>query len=110
MDKIRVMIIDEEAFFRAGVRQALSQQSDLEILDCAPTQDPLSLIEANPPDVVILGSDLAALSGLELSRKIAQYFPNIKVITLSPNPNDEGLFDVIKTAAVACLSKNTTAK
>ena len=82
MDKIKVMIIDEQAFFRTGVRQALSQQSDLEILDCDPTQDPLGLIEANPPDVVILGSDLATLSGLELGRKIARYYPNIKVIML----------------------------
>ena len=109
MDKTRVMTIDEEAFLRTGVCQALSQQSDLETLDCDLTQDPLGLIEANLPDVVILGSDLATLSGLELGRKIAQYYANIKVIMLNPDPNDEGLFEVIKTAPVACLSKNITA-
>ncbi len=108
MDKIKVMIIDEQAFFRAGVRQALSQQSDLEILDCTPNQNTLELIEANLPDVALLGSDLASPSGLELSRKIARYYPNTKVVVLSPDPNDEELFEVIKTAAVACLSKNTT--
>ncbi len=110
MDKIKVMIIDEQAFFRAGVRQVLSQQSDLEILDCAPNQDTLELIEASPPDVALLGSDLAALGGLELSRKITRHYPNTKVIVLSPDPNDEELFEVIKTAAVACLSKNATAE
>ncbi len=110
MNKIKVMIIDEQAFFRVGVRQLLSQQSDLEILDCAPNQDTLGLIEASSPDVALLGSDLAALSGLELSRKIARYYPNTKVIVLSPDPNDEELFEVIKTAAVACLSKNTIAE
>ncbi len=110
MDKITVLIIDEQAFFRAGVRQALSQQSDFKILDCDPAQDPLGIIEANLPDVVLLGSDLAALSGLELGRKIARYFPNTKVIMLSPDPNDEELFEVIKTAAVACLNKNTAAE
>ncbi len=110
MDKIKVMIIDEQAFFRAGVRQVLSQQSDLEILDCAPNQDTLGLIEASLPDVALLGSDLAALSGLELSRTITRHYPNTKVIVLSPDPNDEELFEVIKTAAVACLSKNTNAE
>ena len=110
MDKIKVMIIDEQAFFRAGVRQVLSQQSDLEILDCAPNQDTLGLIEANLPDVALLGSNLATLSGLELSGKIARHYPNTKVIVLSPDPNDEELFEVIKTAAVACLSKNSTAE
>jgi DNA-binding NarL/FixJ family response regulator len=107
VDKIKVMIIDEQEFFRAGVRQVLSQQSDLEILDCAPNQDTLGLIEASLPNVALLGSDLTAPSGLELSRKITRYYPNTKVIVLSPNPNDEELFEVIRTAAVACLSKNT---
>jgi len=110
MNKIKVMVIDEQAFFRAGVRQTLSQQPDLEILECDPTQNALELIEANLPDVALLGSDLASLSGIELGRKIAQYYPNTKVIVLSPDPNDEELFEVIKTAAVACLSKNTNAE
>jgi len=110
MDKIKVMIIDEQAFFRAGVRQTLSQQSDLEILECDPAQNALELIEANLPDVALLGSDLANLSGIELGRKIAQHYPNTKVIVLSPDPNDEELFEVIKTAAAACLSKRATAE
>jgi DNA-binding NarL/FixJ family response regulator len=109
MDKIKVMVIDEQALFRAGVHQALSKQPDLEILECDPTQNALELIEANLPDVALLGSDLASLSGIELGRKIAQYYPNTKVIVLSPDPNDEELFEVIKTAAVACVSKRATA-
>ena len=109
MNKIKVMVIDEQAFFRAGVRQTLSQQPDLEILECDLTQNALELIEANLPDVALLGSDLASLSGIELGRKIAQYYPNTKVVVLSPDPDDEELFEVIKTAAVACLSKSATA-
>jgi len=109
MDKIKVMIIDEQALFRAGVRQALSQQADLEILECDPAQNALEIIETNLPDVALLGSDLTSLSGIELGRKISQYYPNTKVIVLSPDPNDEELFEVIKTAAAACVSKKATA-
>jgi len=100
------MIVDEEVFFRVGVRQALSQEPDFNILDCDPAQDPLELIDANLPGVVLLGSNLAAHNGLELGRRIARYYPNTKVIMLSPDPNDEELFEVIKTAAVACLNRN----
>ena len=110
MAKIKVMIIDEQAFFRAGVRQALSQQNDLEILECDPNHDPLRVIEAALPDVTLLGSDLASHSGLELGSKIARHFPNTKVIMLSPDPNDEDLFEVIRSAAVACLRKNSSAE
>ena len=109
MNKIKVMVIDEQAIFRAGVRQALSRQPDLEVLECDPTQNALELIEANLPDVALLGSDLTSLSGIDLGRKISQYYPNTKVIVLSPDPNDEELFEVIKTAAAACLSKRATA-
>ena len=109
MAKIKVIIIDEQAFFRAGVRQALSQVADFEIVECDPNHDPLGMIEANLPDVTLLGSDLATYSGLELGRKIARNFPNTKVIILSPNPNDEELFEVIRSAAVACLRKNSSA-
>ena len=61
------------------------------------------------PDVTLLGSDLATHSGLELGRKIARNFPNTRVIMLSPDPNDEELFDVIRSSAVACLKKNSSA-
>ena len=107
MNKVVVMIIDEEIFFRAGVRQLLSQQSDFEIFDCAPTDGPLDMIEAHLPNIALLGSALGAHNGLELGRQIARYYPNTKVIMLSPNPDDEELFEVIKTAAVACLNRNT---
>jgi two-component system response regulator DegU len=109
MDKIKVLIIDEQAMFRAGVRQTLSEQPDLEVLECDPTQNPLDTIEASLPDVALLGSDLTSLSGIDLGRKIAQYYPNTKVIVLSPDPNDQELFEVIKTAAAACMSKRASA-
>ena len=108
MDKTKVMIIDEQAFFRAGVRQALSNQDGIEVMECDSNHDTLGAIEANLPDVILLGSDLAARSGLELGRRIARNFPNTRVIILSPDPNDEELFAVIRSAAVACLRKNSS--
>jgi DNA-binding NarL/FixJ family response regulator len=107
MNKVTVMIIDEEAFFRVGVRQVLSQEADFKVLDCDPNQDPLQLIDANLPDVVLLGSNLASHNGLDLGARISRFYPNTKVIMLSPNPDDEQLFQVIKTAAVACLNRNS---
>ena len=107
MSKVTVMIIDEEAFFRVGVRQVLSQESDFKILDRDPNQDPLQLIDVNLPDVVLLGSNLASHNGLDLGARISRFYPNTKVIMLSPNPDDEQLFQVIKTAAVACLNRNS---
>ena len=105
-NKIKILVIDEQAFFRAGVCQALSRQLDLEILDCDLAVDPLRVIHVSHPHVVLLGSNLADFSGLELSRKIVHFYPYMKVIMLSGDSHDWALYDNIKAAAVACLHKN----
>lgn len=112
MRKIVTMIIDSEPFFRAGVRQALAVHEDFEILECDPGEEDkeaIAQITASSPDVVLLSLDYPALTGLELGRKIARTFPATKVIMLSANPdeNDDELFEVIKTGAVAYLRSKT---
>jgi len=104
----KIMICDEQPFFRTGVAHALSRRENTEVLECDPNDDPMAKVEAALPDIVLLGSDLTASNGLELGRKIVRYFPNTRVIILSPDPNDTELFEVIRTAAVACLKKSTT--
>jgi two-component system response regulator DegU len=108
MNEITVVIIDKQAFFRSGVRQALSGQDGFRVLEGAPNDEALDIIEAESPDIVLLDINFPALSGLELGRKIARRYPNSKVVMLSPNSNDDELFEVIKTGAVAYLNKNTT--
>jgi len=103
---IRVMIIDEQPFFRAGVKLTLESQADFEILEASPADDTINVIESFLPDIVLLGSDLASHSGLTLGTRIARRYPNTKVIMLSPDPNDEALFEAIRSSAVACLNKS----
>ncbi len=110
MKTITVLAIDESASFRADVSQSLSQQSDLKILEFAPTDNLMEIIEDNLPDVILLSTDITAFNSLDLSRIITRYYPNTRVVLISPDPSDEELFEVIKTAAVAYLNKNIAAK
>jgi two-component system, NarL family, response regulator DegU len=106
--KSRVMIIDEQPFFRAGVRLALQSEAEFEILEIDPNEDIFSAVESNNPDIVLLGSDLASKSGLSVGGKIARNFPNTRVVILSLNPNDEDMFEALRSSAVACLRKDAT--
>ncbi len=109
MDKIKVLVIDKQTYYRAGVCQALAGQADLELSDCGPDDNPIGLIETTTHDVILLDVDPPSFSGLSLGREIARYCPATKVIMLTPaKPNDEELFEVVKVGAVAYLSKNTT--
>ncbi len=117
MRKVIVMVIDSQPFFRAGVRQALTEQGTPEILDileCEPGEDgqeAMRQVAAHSPDIVLMDIGYPFLKGLEMCKKVSRNFPGTKVVMLSTNPDedDEELFEVIKTGAVAYLrSKNLT--
>ena len=117
MRKLTLMIVDSQPFFRAGVRQALSQDGGFEsmdVLECDPGDDgneALNQIAAHSPDIVLLDIGYPFLSGLELGKKVSRTFPGTGVVVLSANPeeDDDELFEVIKIGAVAYLrSKNCT--
>ncbi len=119
MRKVIVMVVDNQPFFRAGVRQALADQGAPEILDileCEPGeegQEAMRQVAAQSPDIVIMDIGYPFLKGLDLCKKVSRNFPATKVVMLSTNPDDddEELFEVIKTGAVAYLhSKDLTSE
>jgi len=102
------MVIDRQRLFRIGVCCVLSQLG-FETSHNDPAGSTVTeLIETESPDVVLLDIDYPYLNGLKLSRKIVRHFPATRVIMLALNPNAKELLEIIKSGAVAYLSKNTT--
>ena len=108
MSEVTIAIIDKSEFFKAGVRQKLSEQPNFRLVDCDPDREPLQFIDANSSDVVLLDIDSPISKGLELSRAIAQHYPNTRVVVLSSYFSDEELFETLKTGAVAYIDKRTS--
>ena len=108
MSEITIAIIDRSKFFRDGLRQNLSSQPDLRLIDCDPDGEPLQSIDANSVDVVLLDIDSPISEGLELGRTITQHYPNTGVIILSSYFHEEELFEALKTGAVAYIDKRTS--
>jgi two-component system response regulator DegU len=108
MNKKKIVVIDEQELFRVGIRRVLSAYPDFEITECTPSEDMLRLVEATMPDIILLGCRLNNPNDLEFSRQIVHYFPNARVIILSPDPDDEELFEVIKSSAIACINKSAS--
>jgi two-component system response regulator DegU len=110
MVKIKVCIISPQSLFRQGVRHSLAEIRDIEIISEAEADDALSVVEGSLPDVVMVDIDIPSDGGLKLARQIRQRLPNIGVIVLTSNPDDEQLFQSIKAQASAYLSKDITAE
>lgn len=110
MNKIQVIIISQQVFFRQGMEQALSKVRDVTVSATAEVSDEvLTIIDNLPPDVALLDIDTPTDSGLKLARKIKQRLPTIGVVVLTANPDDAQLFQALKAQAVAYLSKEVTA-
>jgi two-component system response regulator DegU len=109
--KIQVFVISQQSLFLQAVEQTLADTEDILLLGSTGANDEvLRAIDNLPPDVALLDLDGSQEAGLELTRKLKQRSPNIGVIMLTSNPDDNQLFLVLKAQAVAYLSKEITAQ
>lgn len=112
MRRIKVMIVSSNTFARSGIKQSLSEQNALQMLDiveCDLDQEETNLITqiANClPDIVLLDQGHHTSLGLQLTRKITRSFRGIKVVTISSKnaEDDAELFQVVKSGAAAYLN------
>jgi two-component system response regulator DegU len=107
--KIQVFIISQQSLFQQALDHSLSDTEDIAVSGTTGlNEDVLKVIDNLPPDVALLDIDGPSDVGIDLARKIKQRSPNIGVIVLTSNPDDNQLFLALKAQAVAYLSKEVT--
>jgi two-component system, NarL family, response regulator LiaR len=81
---IRVILVDDHALVREGIRQILEAERDIAVVGEAERGDiALELLEELQPDVMLLEVRMAGISGIETTRRVRAAFPNIRVLILS---------------------------
>lgn len=110
MDKIRLFVISNNALFRQGLRQAIGESEDIEVVsEAALGDEALEMVISFSPDVVLLDIGLPLLTGLHLGRQITQRSPAISTIIMAPyNIDDAQLFQAIKSGAAGYLTMDTS--
>jgi DNA-binding NarL/FixJ family response regulator len=109
MPRATIILVVSQTPYRALVRQALSQNTELkttEIFECDLDVDgnnTIVEIGVNSPDIILLDIGYPLFNGLKLSKKIAQCFPKTAIVISSVNPkqDDSELFEVARSGAVA---------
>jgi len=110
-NKIQVFIISQQSLFLQALEHSFSETEDITIIGTTSVNsEVLKAIDNLPPDVALLDLDGPSESGLDLARKIKQRSPNIGVVLLTSNPDDNQLFLALKAQAVAYLNKEVTAQ
>ncbi len=109
METIRVILIDEQPLFRAGISATLEGMGDCSIIGASTNAaEILELARTGNPDVALIGACLSAGDPLDVARQIRHLAPRVAVIILTPEEDEERLFQAIKVGAAAYYTRDLT--
>lgn len=105
--KVKILLVDDHALFRVGMRQILEREQDFEIV--AEAEDSRTAFEAAQsvlPDIILLDLSIPAPGGIETTQRIKREVPSTGIIALAVEEDEDQLFDAIKAGAAAFILKD----
>lgn len=107
MERIRILIVDDQTMFRDGLRVLLSTQPDFEIVgEAANGEEALRKAASLRPQVVLMDLRMPVLDGAAATRRLRAAQPECRVIVLTTFDEDEAIFDGIRAGATGYLLKD----
>jgi len=104
---IRILLAEDHALVRAGIRSLLASVPDLAVVgEAGDGREALAILERIPADVVILDITMPGMNGLEAASRIAERWPATKVIILSMHSNEEYVSRALRAGAAGYLLKD----
>ncbi|MCD7879926.1 MAG: response regulator transcription factor, partial [Candidatus Gastranaerophilales bacterium] len=103
----KVLIVEDHALIRFGLRTALESKEYIDEIYEAPTaEDAINIINNKFTDVVIMDLGLPLMNGIEASKEIKKINPQIKIIILTSHDNKSEVIEAIRAGASAYCSKD----
>jgi DNA-binding NarL/FixJ family response regulator len=107
-DRIRVLVVDDHAVVREGIRHVLSESHGFHIVgEAANGAEALSLAESREPQVVLLDITMPEESGLDLAVRLRQRVPDSRVLILSMHDQSEYMLQAVRAGASGYVLKDT---
>jgi two-component system, NarL family, response regulator NreC len=104
--KINVLIADDHALFREGIRALLSSYDDIEVVgEAADGKEAVEQAGTRSPDIVLMDVAMPGLGGLEATFEIKKLFPDVKILVLTQYDNPEYLYRFLKAGVSGYVLK-----
>ena len=104
--EIRVLLVDDHAIERQGVRSLLDAQPDIRVVaEAADGLEALPLISQCHPDVVVTETIMPRMNGLELTGQLLRRYPDLKVLVLTRNDREDCVLRLVQAGAGGYLLK-----
>ena len=110
MANIRVLVVDDHAILRDGIRALLALYEDIEVVgEAAEGREAIDKVQQLLPDVVLMDIAMPLMDGLEATRRIHKENPRAKVLILTQYDNKEYMLSSVKAGAAGCVPKRAVA-
>jgi DNA-binding NarL/FixJ family response regulator len=107
MDTIRILIADDHAFYREGVRAMLRAVPEADVVGEATTGDEaIAMALALQPDVILMDIKMPAVNGIDATRRILHASPHIAILIVTMFEDDDSVFAAMRAGARGYLLKD----
>jgi DNA-binding NarL/FixJ family response regulator len=106
---MRILIADDHALFRDGLRSLLTAQGHEVIGEAKNGREAIAMARELQPEMVLMDLSMPEVDGIAATKVIAAEMPNVKVVILTASESDATLFEAIKSGAQGYLIKNLEA-
>ncbi len=111
MESVRILLVDDHAVLRDGVRMVLESQPGFQVVGTTENgQDAVRLVEDLKPDIAVLDIAMPEMNGLDATRAIRQCCPDTQVVILSMHEGEEYLREALRAGAAGYVLKRAAAK
>ena len=108
MASLRVLLVDDHALVRAGIRSLLRDIEGVEVVgEAADGAEALAIAGRERPDAVLLDIAMKGMSGLETAARFRELHPGVKVLILSMHASEEYVLQALRAGAAAYLIKDS---
>jgi two-component system, NarL family, response regulator NreC len=105
---IRIVLADDHAVMRRGLRLVLEQQKDFQVLaEANDGREAMSLVETFKPDVSVLDITMPNLNGIDAARQISAKQPDVAIVILSMHSDEGYVLRALKAGARGYLLKES---
>lgn len=104
MDDLKILLVDDEEDFIATLSERLSLR-DMNSQSASSGEEALKSVGDSVPDIIVLDLKMPGIDGMEVLRRVKQYFPQIQVIILTGHGNDLDEAEARKLGAFDYLRK-----
>ena len=105
--RLRVLVVDDHAFFRAGLSSMLRDER-LEVAEAPSGQAAVELAARTVPDVVLMDLSMPGMSGVEATRLLADTAPGVPVLMLTASVEDRDVVEAVRAGARGYLLKDAS--